>query len=166
MFSVCACSRFQVQPKVSHLNAVKKIFTYLKGHPKDSPFILEAFSDSDYEGASLDRKSPTRGCQFLGSRYCLLLLILLVHNQAPEGEGSATPPEPQPTPSTTQPVFHEPQTEAHIEQILPSPTTYQRKRGGDSVERAITTIASLDTTQDSDNIIRTQTTAMPNVDIP
>ncbi|GKB62229.1 putative ribonuclease H-like domain-containing protein [Tanacetum coccineum] len=39
-------------------------------------------------------------------------------------------------------------------------------RGGDSVERAITTAASLDAAQDSDNIIRTQTTAMPNVDIP
>ncbi|GJT96959.1 putative ribonuclease H-like domain-containing protein [Tanacetum coccineum] len=37
-------------------------------YPKDSPFILEAFSDSDYAGASLDRKSKTGGCQFLGSR--------------------------------------------------------------------------------------------------
>ncbi|GJY38088.1 hypothetical protein Tco_0424452 [Tanacetum coccineum] len=37
---------------------------------------------------------------------------------------------------------------------------------GDSVERAITTDASLVAAQDSDNIIRTQTTAMPNVDIP
>ncbi|GJT16590.1 putative ribonuclease H-like domain-containing protein [Tanacetum coccineum] len=68
MFSVCACSRFQVQPKVSHLNAVKRIFRYLKGqpklglwYPKDSPLILEAFSDSDYAGASLDRKSTTGG---------------------------------------------------------------------------------------------------------
>ncbi|GJY01198.1 putative ribonuclease H-like domain-containing protein [Tanacetum coccineum] len=75
MFSFCACLRFQVQPKVSHLNAVKRIFRYLKGrpnlglwYPKDSPFILKAFSDSDYEGASLDRKSITGGCQFLGSR--------------------------------------------------------------------------------------------------
>ncbi|GJR77229.1 putative ribonuclease H-like domain-containing protein [Tanacetum coccineum] len=75
MFSVCACSRFQVQPKVSHMFAVKRIFRYLKGrpklglwYPKDSPFILEAFSDSDYAGASLDRKSTTGGCQFLGSR--------------------------------------------------------------------------------------------------
>ncbi|GKC61510.1 putative ribonuclease H-like domain-containing protein, partial [Tanacetum coccineum] len=75
MFSVCACSRFQVQPKVSHLNAVKRIFRYLKGqpklglsYPKDSPLILEAFSDSDYVGASLDRKSTIGGCQFLGSR--------------------------------------------------------------------------------------------------
>ncbi|GJY25811.1 putative ribonuclease H-like domain-containing protein [Tanacetum coccineum] len=37
-------------------------------YPKDSPFELEAFSDSDYGGASLDRKSTTGGCQFLGRR--------------------------------------------------------------------------------------------------
>ncbi|GKE21876.1 hypothetical protein Tco_1433388 [Tanacetum coccineum] len=49
MFAVCACAR------------------YLKGQPKlglwypiDSPFDLEAFSKSDYAGASLDRKSTTR----------------------------------------------------------------------------------------------------------
>nr|GEW00805.1 uncharacterized mitochondrial protein AtMg00810-like [Tanacetum cinerariifolium] len=74
-FVVCACARFQVTPKTSHLHAVKRIFRYLKGqpklglwYPKDSPFDLEAYSDSDYAGASLDRKSTTRGCQFLGKR--------------------------------------------------------------------------------------------------
>ncbi|GJU04250.1 putative ribonuclease H-like domain-containing protein, partial [Tanacetum coccineum] len=66
MFVVCACARFQVTPKVSHLYAVKRIFRYLKGqpklglwYPKDSPFDLEAYTDSDYAGASLDRKSTT-----------------------------------------------------------------------------------------------------------
>ncbi|GJZ06538.1 putative ribonuclease H-like domain-containing protein, partial [Tanacetum coccineum] len=75
MFSICACTRFQVAPKVSHLHAVKMIFRYLKGQPKlglwyhrDSPFDLEAFLDSDYAGVSLDRKSTTRGCQFLSKR--------------------------------------------------------------------------------------------------
>jgi hypothetical protein len=75
MFAVCACSRFQINPKTSHLHAVKIIFKYLKGkpnlglwYPKDSSFHLEAFSDSDYAGASLDRKSTTGGCQFLGRR--------------------------------------------------------------------------------------------------
>ncbi|GJY28237.1 putative ribonuclease H-like domain-containing protein [Tanacetum coccineum] len=69
MFSICACSRFQVQPKVSHMFVVKRIFRYLKSrpklglwYPKDSPFILEAFSDSDYAGVSLDMKSITGGC--------------------------------------------------------------------------------------------------------
>ncbi|GJS64377.1 hypothetical protein Tco_0678941 [Tanacetum coccineum] len=45
-------------------------------------------------------------------------------------------------------------------------TAVKALAGGDSVERAITTVARLDATQDSDNIIRTQTTAMPNVEIP
>ncbi|GKE40885.1 putative ribonuclease H-like domain-containing protein, partial [Tanacetum coccineum] len=62
MFDVCACSRFQVNPKVSQLLAVKRIFKYLKGkpnlglwYPRESPFDLEAFSDSDYDGSNLDR---------------------------------------------------------------------------------------------------------------
>ncbi|GKC38020.1 putative ribonuclease H-like domain-containing protein, partial [Tanacetum coccineum] len=57
------------------LNAVKRIFRYLKGKPKlglwyprVSSFDLEAYSDSDYAGANLDRKSTTGGCQFLGRR--------------------------------------------------------------------------------------------------
>nr|GEW85721.1 uncharacterized mitochondrial protein AtMg00810-like [Tanacetum cinerariifolium] len=75
MFAVCACARFQVTPKASLLHAVKRIFRYLKvkphlglWYPKDSPFDLVAYSDSDYAGASLDKKSTTRGCQFLGCR--------------------------------------------------------------------------------------------------
>ncbi|GJU11478.1 putative ribonuclease H-like domain-containing protein [Tanacetum coccineum] len=75
MFAVCACARFQVTPKTSHLHAVKRIFRYLKGQPKlglwyprDSPFDLEAFFDSDYARASLDRKSTTGGCQFFSKR--------------------------------------------------------------------------------------------------
>nr|GEZ58689.1 hypothetical protein [Tanacetum cinerariifolium] len=75
MFAVCSCARFQVNPKLSHLNAVKRIFRYLKGKPclglwylKDSPFDLVAYSDSDYAGASLYRKSTTGGCQFLRCR--------------------------------------------------------------------------------------------------
>ncbi|GJT66160.1 ribonuclease H-like domain-containing protein [Tanacetum coccineum] len=75
MFVVCACARFQVTPKVLHLYAVKRIFRYLKGQPKlglwyskDSSFDLEAYTDSDYAGASLDRKSTTGGCQFLRRR--------------------------------------------------------------------------------------------------
>ncbi|GJZ95653.1 putative ribonuclease H-like domain-containing protein [Tanacetum coccineum] len=67
--------RFQVTPKTSHLSAVKRIFRYLKGKPKlglwyprESSFDLESYSDSDYAGANLDRKSTTGGCQFLGRR--------------------------------------------------------------------------------------------------
>nr|GEU39528.1 hypothetical protein [Tanacetum cinerariifolium] len=66
-FVVCACVTFQVNPKTSHLYAVKRIFRYLKGqpklglwYPKDSPFNLEAYSNSDYAKASLDRKIHNR----------------------------------------------------------------------------------------------------------
>nr|GEW29862.1 hypothetical protein [Tanacetum cinerariifolium] len=65
----------QVTPKECHLHVVKRIFRYLKGHPKlrllylkESPFDLVAYSDSDYGGATQDRKSTTGGCQFLGRR--------------------------------------------------------------------------------------------------
>ncbi|KAJ9560080.1 hypothetical protein OSB04_005240 [Centaurea solstitialis] len=75
MFAVCVCARFQVRPKDSHLQAVKRIFRYLKGQPRlglwypyESPFELLAYIDSDYGGASLDRKSTSGGCQFLGAR--------------------------------------------------------------------------------------------------
>ncbi|GKF28340.1 hypothetical protein Tco_0094682, partial [Tanacetum coccineum] len=67
-----------VTPKTSHLNAVKRIFKYLKGkphlglwYPRESPFDLEAFFDSDYGGSNLDRKSTIGGCQFLGQRLIL-----------------------------------------------------------------------------------------------
>ncbi|GJV40555.1 putative ribonuclease H-like domain-containing protein [Tanacetum coccineum] len=35
---------------------------------RDSPFELVAYTDSDYAGATQDRKSTTGGCQFLGNR--------------------------------------------------------------------------------------------------
>ncbi|GKC69601.1 putative ribonuclease H-like domain-containing protein [Tanacetum coccineum] len=58
-----------------YLTTSRHDIMYLKGQPKlglwyprDFPFELEAFTDSDYAGASLDRKSTTGGCQFLGKR--------------------------------------------------------------------------------------------------
>nr|GEU73452.1 putative ribonuclease H-like domain-containing protein [Tanacetum cinerariifolium] len=69
MFAICACARHHVTPKECHLHAVKRIFRYLKGHPKlglwypkELPFDLVSFSDSDYGGATQDRKSTTGGC--------------------------------------------------------------------------------------------------------
>ncbi|GKB12712.1 putative ribonuclease H-like domain-containing protein [Tanacetum coccineum] len=69
MFVVCACARFQVTPKTSHFNAVKRIFRYLKGQPKlglwylrDHHFDLEAFSKSGYAELVLTGAlSPGRG---------------------------------------------------------------------------------------------------------
>ncbi|GJZ74166.1 ribonuclease H-like domain-containing protein [Tanacetum coccineum] len=79
MFAVCACSRFQVTPKTSHLSVVKRIFRYLKGKPKlglwyprVSLFNLEAYSDSEsnYRSKFLTGKSRSV-VNFFGSRLFL-----------------------------------------------------------------------------------------------
>nr|GEW91925.1 hypothetical protein [Tanacetum cinerariifolium] len=82
MFAVCTCARHQVTPKECHLHAVKRIFRYLKGHPKlwlwylkESPFDLVAYSDSDYGVATQDRKSTTG--RFLGTRLSMPCEALL-----------------------------------------------------------------------------------------
>ncbi|KAI3734639.1 hypothetical protein L6452_14113 [Arctium lappa] len=66
MYSTCLCARYQFEPKESHLIAVKRIFRYLKEtpnlglwYPKDSGFDLTGYSDSDFAGCKLDRKSTT-----------------------------------------------------------------------------------------------------------
>ncbi|XP_022682218.1 uncharacterized protein LOC101773699 [Setaria italica] len=73
MFSVCMCARFQASPRESHLKAIKRILRYLKHisnvglwHPKGSNFELIAYSDSDYAGCKVDRKSTSGTCQLLG----------------------------------------------------------------------------------------------------
>nr|GEW97712.1 hypothetical protein [Tanacetum cinerariifolium] len=77
MYVVCTCFRFQVTLKTLHLQAVKRIFRYLKGQPKlglwyhrESAFDLEAYSDSDYAGANLDRKSITREAEYVAAASC------------------------------------------------------------------------------------------------
>ncbi|KAJ9541902.1 hypothetical protein OSB04_028408 [Centaurea solstitialis] len=75
MFVTCFYARFQANPKESHFAAVKRILRYLKGtpelglwYPKDSSFELISFTDSDYGGCKLDRKSTSGSCQFLGDK--------------------------------------------------------------------------------------------------
>jgi len=74
MFSVCMCARFQSCPKESHLKCVKRIMKYLVGtinvglwYPKGSPLTLVGYSDSDFAGCKLDRKSTSGTCHLLGS---------------------------------------------------------------------------------------------------
>ncbi|GJX54687.1 retrovirus-related pol polyprotein from transposon TNT 1-94 [Tanacetum coccineum] len=68
-------SWYQANPKESHLVAIKRIFRYLKGtqnlglwYPKGSGFDLKAYSESNYVGCNLDRKSTSGGCQILGGK--------------------------------------------------------------------------------------------------
>jgi hypothetical protein len=73
MFSVCLCARFQFCPKESHLIAVKRIFRYLLGtidlglwYPKSNSFDLISYTDADFAGCKIDRKSTSGTCHFLG----------------------------------------------------------------------------------------------------
>jgi hypothetical protein len=73
MLSVCMCARFQAAPKESHHQAVKRILRYLAHtptlglwYPKGAQFDLVGYSDSDYAGDRVDRKSTSGTCHFLG----------------------------------------------------------------------------------------------------
>ncbi|KAL6318562.1 hypothetical protein AAG906_000640 [Vitis piasezkii] len=73
MYSVCLCARFQSCPKESHLSVVKRILRYLKGtmniglwYPKGDNFELIGFSDADFVGCRVERKSTSGTCHFLG----------------------------------------------------------------------------------------------------
>ncbi|GJR49219.1 retrovirus-related pol polyprotein from transposon TNT 1-94 [Tanacetum coccineum] len=73
MFSVCLCARFQEDPKTSHLEAVKRIFRYVKGtthlglwYPKGSDIETIVYADSDHAGDYVDRKSTSGICTFMG----------------------------------------------------------------------------------------------------
>jgi hypothetical protein len=64
MRSVCMCARFQAAPKKCHLRAVKRIMRYLiltpylgLWYPKGAHFKLIGYSDVDYVGYKVDRKS-------------------------------------------------------------------------------------------------------------
>ncbi|GJV43963.1 retrovirus-related pol polyprotein from transposon TNT 1-94 [Tanacetum coccineum] len=73
MFSVCLCARFQENPKTTHLEAVKRIFRYIRGtshlglwYPKGTGIETVVYADSDHAGDYVDRKSTSGVCTFMG----------------------------------------------------------------------------------------------------
>jgi hypothetical protein len=73
MLSVCMCVRFQAAPKYCYLRVVKRIMKYLILTPnislwylKGSCFELLGYSNVDYAGCKVDRKSTSGTYQFLG----------------------------------------------------------------------------------------------------
>nr|GEX73132.1 retrovirus-related Pol polyprotein from transposon TNT 1-94 [Tanacetum cinerariifolium] len=133
----CIKWRKQCMDYIRLLEPVKRIFRYLKGHPKlglwypkESPFDLVAYSDSDYGGATQDHKSTTgrlsMPCEALSREISssilllsyphVLLSILSMH----VGEGSGTPTEPHHTPS---PKAQQTSSTTHSLTTLPSVTT-------------------------------------------
>jgi len=74
MFEVCLCARYQANPKESHFKAAKSILKYLKGttnvglwYLSHSPIHLIGYSNSNFVGCKLDRKSTSGTCHLLGS---------------------------------------------------------------------------------------------------
>ncbi|GJZ15784.1 putative ribonuclease H-like domain-containing protein [Tanacetum coccineum] len=165
MFVVCACARFQVTTKTSHLLAIKRIFRYLKGKPtlglwyyRDSPFEIVAYTDSDYAGATQDSKSTTRGCQFLGNRLiswqCKKQTVVATSTTEAEYVAAASCcgqiflqkvlMQEGRGQDTKIPQFSGPPVKVGDEVV--------HKELGDRMERAATTASSLEAEQDSGNI--------------
>ncbi|GJR23129.1 hypothetical protein Tco_0971656 [Tanacetum coccineum] len=73
MFSVCLCASFQEDPKTSHLEAIKRIFRYIKGtthlglwYPNGTGVETIVYADSNNAGDDVDRKSTSRVYTFMG----------------------------------------------------------------------------------------------------
>ncbi|GJZ72669.1 hypothetical protein Tco_0636815, partial [Tanacetum coccineum] len=151
MFAVCACARFQVTPKTSHLLTVKRIFRYLKGKPtlglwysRDSPFELVAYTDSDYAGATQDRKSTTGG--FAVDKYSGYKTDCWIIES-----------------NTSKEV----RTPRYLSLVVPLKKVGDEavhKELGDRMERAATTASSLEAEQDSGSGPRCQDTILGDVD--
>ncbi|GKB30263.1 putative ribonuclease H-like domain-containing protein, partial [Tanacetum coccineum] len=163
IFAVCKCARFQVTPKTSHLLAIKRIFRYLKGKPtlgiwysKDSPFELVTYTNSDYAGATQDRKSTTRDLLTKGfdagristAKHIEYLML------------------------KTSPLKYclrggylcQAWMEGHVISKVGDEVVH--KELGNRMERAATTASSLEAEQDSGNINRTQSMATLNEPSP
>nr|GEU62162.1 hypothetical protein [Tanacetum cinerariifolium] len=144
---------------------------YLEGYPKlgiwylkDSLFDLVAYTDSDYAGASLDRKSTTGGCQYLGCR-----LILWQCKKQTVVVTSIIEAEYIPASSCCEQKKQKSRKPKRKDTKLPQtsvPTSVVdeavNEEMDDSLERAATTATSLDAKQDMGNISKTQSKATSN----
>nr|GEX67774.1 hypothetical protein [Tanacetum cinerariifolium] len=145
---------YQVNVKFSHLYVVIRIFRYLKGqpklglwYPKDSPFDLIAYTDSDYAGASLDQKPSTGDALDSKSTTSLWTIDgdVQLHAQVDGKEM----------------VIIESSVRRDL-QLVDEEDKAVHKELGNSLVRAATTASSLEAEQDSGNITKTQSQATPN----
>ncbi|GJZ34653.1 retrovirus-related pol polyprotein from transposon TNT 1-94 [Tanacetum coccineum] len=75
VFTVCMCARYQASPTKKHLEALKRVFRYLRGtinwglwYPKDTAMALTAYADADHAGCQDTRRSTSGSTQFLGDK--------------------------------------------------------------------------------------------------
>ncbi|GJT94401.1 retrovirus-related pol polyprotein from transposon TNT 1-94, partial [Tanacetum coccineum] len=76
IYAVCLCARYQAKPTKKHLQAIKRIFRYLKGtinmglwYSKDTGISLTAYADADHARCQDIRHSTSRSAQFLGDKH-------------------------------------------------------------------------------------------------
>ncbi|GKE12717.1 hypothetical protein Tco_1416268 [Tanacetum coccineum] len=75
IFVVCMCARYQASPTKKYLEALKRVFRYLRGtinwglwYPKDTAMALTAYEDADHAGCQETRRSTSGSAQFLGDK--------------------------------------------------------------------------------------------------
>ncbi|GKD36206.1 retrovirus-related pol polyprotein from transposon TNT 1-94 [Tanacetum coccineum] len=75
VFVVCICARYQAKPTKKHLEAIKRVFRYLRGtinmglwYPKDTAMTLISYADADHAGCQDTRRSTSGSAQFLGDK--------------------------------------------------------------------------------------------------
>ncbi|GKF61851.1 hypothetical protein Tco_0181905, partial [Tanacetum coccineum] len=75
VFVVCMCARYQASPTKKHLEALKRVFRYLRGtinwclwFQKDTDMALTAYADMDHAGCQDTQRSTSGSAQFLGDK--------------------------------------------------------------------------------------------------
>nr|GEZ95965.1 hypothetical protein [Tanacetum cinerariifolium] len=75
VFVVYMCARYQAKPTKKHLEALTRVFRYLKGtinwglwYPKDIAMALTAYADADHACCQDTRRSTSGSAQFLGDK--------------------------------------------------------------------------------------------------
>ncbi|GJZ55496.1 retrovirus-related pol polyprotein from transposon TNT 1-94 [Tanacetum coccineum] len=87
IFTVCMCARYQKSPTKKHLEALKRVFRYLKGtiswglwYPKDTTMALMAYADADHACYQDTRRSTLESAQFLGDKLVICVIALCCNN--------------------------------------------------------------------------------------
>ncbi|GJY43084.1 putative ribonuclease H-like domain-containing protein, partial [Tanacetum coccineum] len=142
MFAVCACARFQVTPKISHLLAIKRIFRYLKGKPTLGLWLISWQCKKQTMVTT-----STSVAEYVVAASCYLLTKGFdARRYVKRGQDTKIPQSSGPPVKVGDEVVH--------------------KELGDRMERAATTTSSLEAEQDSDAQTRFETTSKQSNDPP